>query len=82
VGSWALIGLASRGADVDTGAVDTETVREFIQRLTEAAGNLRDGADSPVELAICDGRDLEFISRIDVSVWTTVRRAARCSHMC
>jgi len=51
--------------DVKTGAVDQESVREFIQRLTDAA-------DNPVELAICDGRDLQFIDRVDVSVWTTV----------
>ena len=58
--------------DVKTGAVDQESVRQFIQRLTDAAGNLPSGLDSPVELAICDGRDLQFISRVDVSVWTTV----------
>ena len=57
---------------VNTGAVGQESVREFIQRLTDAAGNLPDGVDSPVELAICDGRDLQFITRVDVSVWTTV----------
>lgn len=52
--------------------MDQESVRKFIQRLTEAARNLPDGLDSPVELAICDGRDLQFIDRVDVSVWTTV----------
>jgi hypothetical protein len=52
--------------------VADESVRKFIQRLTEAAGNLPDGLDSAVELAICDGRDLQFIDRVDVSVWTTV----------
>ena len=57
---------------VNTGAVGQESVREFIQRLTDAAGNLPDGVDSPVELAICDGRDLQFIRRVDVGVWTTV----------
>ena len=54
------------------GAVDQESVREFIQRLTKAAGDLPDGLDSAVELAICDGRDLQFLDRVDVSVWTTV----------
>jgi hypothetical protein len=58
--------------DVKTGAVDQESVREFIQRLTDAADNLPGGLDSPVELAICDGRDLQFIDRVDVGVWTTV----------
>src|SRR6516225_639301 len=58
--------------DVNTGAVDQESVREFIQRLTDAAGNLPGGLDSAVELAICDGKDLQFITRVDVSVWTTV----------
>jgi hypothetical protein len=58
--------------DANTGAVERESVREFIQRLTNAAGDLPDGLDSTVELAICDGRDLQFISRVDVSVWTTV----------
>lgn len=58
--------------DANTGAVDKQSVREFIQRLTDAAGNLPDGLDSAVELAICDGRDLQFIDRVDVSVWTTV----------
>jgi hypothetical protein len=57
---------------VNTGAVEQESVREFIQRLTDAAGDLPGGLDSPVELAICDGRDLQFIDRVDVSVWTTV----------
>jgi len=57
---------------VKTGAVDTESVREFIERLTKAADSLPAGLDSPVELAICDGRDLQFIDRVDVSVWTTV----------
>ena len=55
-----------------TGAVERESVREFIQRLTSAAGHLPDGLDSTVELAICDGRDLQFINRVDVSVWSTV----------
>jgi hypothetical protein len=58
--------------DANTEAVDRESVREFIQRLADAAGNLSDGLDSAVELAICDGRDLQFIDRVDVSVWTTV----------
>ena len=58
--------------DVKTGAVDQESVREFIQRLTDAADNLPGGLDSPVELAVCDGKDLQFIDRVDVSVWTTV----------
>jgi hypothetical protein len=58
--------------DVKTGAVDQESVREFIQRLTDAADHLPGGLDSPVELAICDGRDLQFVDRVDVSVWTTV----------
>jgi hypothetical protein len=52
--------------------VERESVRDFIQRLTNAAGHLADGLDSTVELAICDGRDLQFINRVDVSVWTTV----------
>jgi hypothetical protein len=52
--------------------VGTESVRAFIQRLTEAAGNLPDGVDSAVELAVCDGTNLQFITRVDVSVWTTV----------
>ena len=60
---------------VNTRAVDQESVREFIQRLTDAAANLPGGLDSPVELAICDGRDLQFITRVDVSVWTTVPEA-------
>jgi hypothetical protein len=58
--------------NVNTGDVGQESVREFIQRLTDAAGNLPDGVDSPVELAICDGRDPQFITRVDVSVWTAV----------
>jgi len=58
--------------DADTGAVERESVREFIQRLTSAAGHLPGGLDSTVELAICDGQDLQFINRVDVSVWTTV----------
>ena len=57
---------------VKTGAVDPESVSEFIQRLTDAAGKLPNGLDSPIELAICDGRDLQFIRRVDVGVWTTV----------
>ena len=57
---------------VKTGAVDAESVSEFIQRLTDAAGKLPNGLDSPIELAICDGRDLQFIRRVDVGVWTTV----------
>lgn len=64
--------MPARVPGVNTGAVAHETVREFIQRLTDAAGDLPGGVDSPVELAICDGRDLQFISRVDVSVWTTV----------
>ena len=55
-----------------TGAVERESVREFIQRLTSAADGLPDGLDSTVELAICDGRDLQFINRVDVSIWSTV----------
>jgi hypothetical protein len=64
--------LPAAALDVNTWAVDQESVREFIQRLTDAAGNLPSGLDSPVELAICDGRDLQFIDRVDVGVWTTV----------
>jgi hypothetical protein len=52
--------------------VKRESVREFIQRLTDAANHLPGGLDSSVELALCDGRDLQFIDRVDVSVWTTV----------
>ena len=58
--------------DANTGTVERESVREFIQRLTSAAGHLPGGLDSAVELAICDGQDLQFINRVDVSVWTTV----------
>ena|SRR5215471_8326995 len=58
--------------NANTGAVDQESVREFIQRLTEAAGKQPDGLDGPVELANCDGKDLQFITRVDVGVWTTV----------
>jgi hypothetical protein len=64
--------LPAAGANAKTVAVDQLSVREFIQRLTEAAGSLPENLDSPVELAICDGRDLQFINRVDVSVWTTV----------
>jgi uncharacterized membrane protein YcaP (DUF421 family) len=52
--------------------VKRESVREFIDRLTKAAGGLPDGLDSGIEVAICDGRDLQFIDRVDVSTWTTV----------
>lgn len=65
-------GLASGGARCQHWGVGTESVREFIQRLTDAAGNLPDGVDSVVELAVCDGSNLQFITRVDVSVWTTV----------
>ena len=64
--------MPAAALDVKTGAVDQESVRQFIQRLTDAAGRLPSGLDSPVELAMCDGRDLQFIDRVDVSVWTTV----------
>ena len=52
--------------------MEGESVREFIDRLSAAASDSPGGLDGPVELAICDGRDLQFISRVDVSVWTTV----------
>jgi hypothetical protein len=58
--------------DANTGAVKKESVREFIERLTKAASELPGGLDSDIELAVCDGRDLQFINRVDVSVWTTV----------
>ena len=59
--------------------MERESVREFIQRLTNAAGDLSDGLDGAVELAICDGRDLQFIGRVDVSVWTTVPESGQPS---
>jgi hypothetical protein len=57
--------------------VEGESVREFIERLSAAAADLPDGVDGPVELAICDGKDLQFIDRVDVGVWTTVLENAR-----
>ena len=69
-GNWLV--LPGAVCHVKTGAVDAESVSEFIQRLTDAAEKLPNGLDSPIELAICDGRDLQFIRRVDVGVWTTV----------
>jgi hypothetical protein len=51
-----------------------ETVRGLIEALTEAAAGTLNGLDSPVDLGICDGKDLQYIDEIDVSNWTLVNR--------
>jgi len=61
----------------NTGGVEGQSVREFIERLSAAAADSPGGLDGPVELAICDGRDLQFIDRVDVGVWSTVNENAR-----
>jgi hypothetical protein len=61
----------------NTGGVKGESVREFIERVSAAAADSPGGLDGPVELAICDGRDLQFIDRVDVGVWSTVRENAQ-----
>jgi hypothetical protein len=69
--------LPGGSSGANTGGVEGESVREFIDRLSAAAADSPGGLDGPVELAICDGRDLQFIDRVDVSAWATVGETAR-----
>ena len=48
------------------------TIRETIEELTRLAGHLRDGMDTPVEFAICDGHSLQMIDDFDVTYWTRI----------
>jgi hypothetical protein len=51
-----------------------ETVRGLIEALTEAAAGTLNGLDSPIDLGICNGQDLQYIDEIDVSSLTLVNR--------
>jgi hypothetical protein len=46
------------------------TVRGLITALTEAAGRLPDGLDTPFQFGICDGTDLHLITDVDMDVYT------------
>jgi hypothetical protein len=48
------------------------TIREFVEGLTELADLLPDGFDTPLELGICDGEDLQLLDRVDLGPWTEV----------
>jgi hypothetical protein len=50
------------------------TVREFIELLTEHAAATLNGLDSPIDVAICNGEDLQFLDDIDVFVWALLNR--------
>ena len=83
--------LASLPPQANTWGVTSEedervTVREFINSLMEAAGQLPDDLDSPIDLAICDGHNLQFIDQAEVT-WqhqydTTSGRLVRGKEMC
>ena len=50
------------------------TIRIFIELLARAAGNLPEGLDSAIELAICDGTSKQFIDHVEADHWYTVNQ--------
>jgi hypothetical protein len=82
-----LTGLASSAYRVNAGKVAQETVRGFIDLLTEVAGTLPEGLDSAIELGICDGKTLQIIDNVEVDFWVQVagdgsRIGAQCVLIC
>lgn len=53
------------------------TVREFIETLTEKAGNLPEGLESTIELAICNQFQEQFIDDVEAESWVTVDSAGK-----
>lgn len=45
---------------------DRTTIREFIEQLMEVADQVG-GLDAPIELAICNRHDKQFIDRVEVT---------------
>ena len=60
-------GRADSGNVTDEEPEEYVTTRAFIKQLIDAAGHLPNGLDSPVELAICDGNDKQYIDRVEVT---------------
>jgi hypothetical protein len=48
------------------------TIRYLIDGLLELAGMLPEGTDTPVELGICDGKDLQLIDQCDLGHWAKI----------
>jgi hypothetical protein len=71
--------IASFAERADAGGMaedETErgmTVRQFIEQLTEAASQFPRGLDEPVELAICDSKNKQFVDHVEVTWEWTVR---------
>lgn len=49
------------------------TIREMIEALVELAEESPAGADTDVEIGICNGTDLQMVDNIDVSHFTRVQ---------
>lgn len=78
--------LRANTLDVASEQEERATVRAFISSLMEAAEQLPDGLDSPIDLAICDGHNLQFIDQAEVT-WqrqydTTSGQFVRGKEMC
>jgi len=48
----------------------TTTVRTVLNMLMTIAADLPDGLDTRIEVAICDGENLQLIDQVDVAVYT------------
>jgi hypothetical protein len=45
---------------------DRTTVRQLINVLSTLASELPGGMDTPVEIGVCDGTDLQLLPKVDV----------------
>ena len=54
---------------------DRVTIQDVIDALTRLARLLPDGFGARVELAICDGRDLQLMDSADLDRWTRMSRS-------
>lgn len=45
------------------------TIGELIEELRALGAYLPDGPDTPVQLGICDGQNLQMIEHVDVTYW-------------
>jgi hypothetical protein len=55
------------------------TIRDLVDALLEQARDLDKGLDTPMELGICDGTDLQLVDTVDLNCWSTVSSSGRGS---
>jgi hypothetical protein len=58
--------------DGDDDYREITTIGKLVADLTEYAGRLPNGAETEVQMAVCDGAGLQFVDSRDLSYWTFV----------